>query len=159
MGACARWLHRLGWQTHAEVSYSEWGERGSIDLLAWHSRSEVLLVIEIKTELASVEETLRKHDEKVRLAETVARRFGWQPRSIGRLLVFPEDRTQRRRIAAHASVINGSYPMRTRQVRAWCRAPSGPIAGLMFLSDAAASRGTAAVGRRERVRSTVARSG
>jgi hypothetical protein len=54
------------------------GERGSIDLLAWHESSRTLLVIELKTELTSVEETLRRHDSKVRLAPGIAReRFGW----------------------------------------------------------------------------------
>ena len=152
LGACAAWLSRLGWKTLAEVSYSVWGERGSIDLLAWHPASAILLVIEIKTELASVEETLRKHDEKVRLAPTIVRPFGWTPNSVCRLLVLPEDRTQRRRVAAHGAVLNGSYPTRTRQVRSWCRAPSGSIAGLAFLPPTAPSRRMAGRGRRERVR-------
>ncbi len=152
MGACIRWLESHGWLTRAEVSYSEWGERGSIDLLAWHPRTRILLVIEIKTELASVEETLRKHDEKTRLSRAIVPSFGWKPVSIGRLLVFPEDRTQRRRVSAHAPVLNGAYPMRTRQVRAWSRLPSGPIAGLMFLPLTAPSRRMAGRGRRERVR-------
>jgi hypothetical protein len=54
------------------VSYSVYGERGSIDLLAWHPAIRTLLVIEVKTEVSSVEAMLRKHDEKVRLAPRVA---------------------------------------------------------------------------------------
>ena len=99
LGACAAWLKSLGWLTVAEVSYSEWGERGSIDLLAWHAPTATLLVIEIKTELVSVEATLRKHDEKVRLAPTIARRLGWYPTSVARLLVLPDLRTEHRRVA------------------------------------------------------------
>jgi transcriptional regulator with XRE-family HTH domain len=152
LGSCARWLVGLGWQTAAEVTYSEWGERGSVDLLGWHAATAAMLVVEIKTELASVEETLRKHDEKVPLAPAIARPFGWHPASIGRLLVFPEDRTQRRRLAANAAVIGGAYPMRSSKVRAWCRAPSGPMAGLLFLTDSAPSRRMVGRGRRERVR-------
>ena len=144
----------------SEVSYSEWGEQGSVDLLAWHESTANLLVVEIKTELASVEATLRKHDEKVRLAPSVAAgRFGWRPASVGRLLVFPEDRTERRRVAAHASVMDGAYPMRSREVRAWCRWPSGPMAGLMFLTDSASSRRTVGRGRRERVRDSAGKRG
>src|SRR5436190_1705545 len=29
-------LARFGWETRPEVSFSIWGERGSIDLLGWH---------------------------------------------------------------------------------------------------------------------------
>jgi len=53
-------LESLRWTVVAEVSYSIFGERGSIDLLAWHPASRVLLVIEIKTELTSIKETLRR---------------------------------------------------------------------------------------------------
>ncbi|MGH2513187.1 MAG: helix-turn-helix transcriptional regulator [Candidatus Limnocylindrales bacterium] len=141
LGACARWLIRLGWEAIAEVTYSEFGERGSIDILAWHAVTQTLLVIEIKTELASIEATLRKHDEKVRLAAVIAGRRGWRPAAIGRLLVLPEDRVQRRHVAAHEAVLKLAYPVRTRAVKAWCEAPSGSIAGLMFLADSTVVRG------------------
>ena len=61
-------LEAEGWLTAAEVTYSGYGERGSIDLLAFHPATRTLLVVEVKTEIASVEETLRRHDAKVRLA-------------------------------------------------------------------------------------------
>ena len=71
-------LRGWGWDVRVEVSYSEYGERGSIDLLAWHAATGSLLVIEVKTEIVSAESTLRKLDEKGRLAAKVAReRFGW----------------------------------------------------------------------------------
>jgi transcriptional regulator with XRE-family HTH domain len=152
LGACATWLRTLGWHVIAEVSYSEWGERGSIDLLAWHATTATLLVIEIKTELASVEETLRKHDEKARLAPKIARTHGWEPARIGRLLVFPDDRTQRRRVADHESVITGAYPMRSRRAKAWCRAPEGAMSGLLFLPDSIPGGHKVGRGPRQRVR-------
>lgn len=151
MGACAAWLSAIGWLVRSEVSYSEWGERGSVDLLAWHPRTRILLVIEIKTELASVESTLRKLDEKVRLAAKIARPLGWRPASVSRLLVLPEDRTQRRRVHDHAVVLAQAFPVRSRQVRRWCREPSRSIDGLLFLADPPASKG-AERGRRERIR-------
>ncbi len=150
--ACAAWLARLGWQTIAEASYSEWGERGSVDLLAWHPASGSLLVVEVKSELASLEETLRKHGEKVRLATAIARPLGWHPVSLGRLLVLPEDRTERRRVQAHDAVLRAAYPCRGRTVRAWCRSPNGPLAGLVFLTNSAGSGRIAGSRRRRRVR-------
>jgi transcriptional regulator with XRE-family HTH domain len=152
LGSGASWLKGLGWVTAVEVSYSEYGERGSIDILAWHPSSATVLVIEVKTELASVEATLRKHDEKARLARTISRREGWQPRSVARLLVLPEDRTQRRNVERHSAVLGSAYPLGTRAVRAWCRNPSGPMSGLMFLLPPASTRTGASGTRRARIR-------
>jgi hypothetical protein len=152
LGACATWLARLEWQVQPEVSYSEFGERGSIDLLAWHARSATLLVVEIKTEIGSVEATLRKLDEKVRLGPRIARSLGWRPTSVSRLLVLPDESTQHRRIQAHASVFDPAFPVRTRQVRAWCRTPSGSIAGLLFLPHPERKGGGRSQSHGERVR-------
>jgi transcriptional regulator with XRE-family HTH domain len=41
-------LERLGWIVMPEVSFSEYGERGSIDLLAWHRDTRTILTIELK---------------------------------------------------------------------------------------------------------------
>lgn len=99
VGALSTLLVGLGWEVIPELTYSEFGERGSIDLVAWHAATGTLLVIEVKTELTSVEQTCRKHDEKVRLApKLVSERFGWRPRSVARLLVLPEHRTARRQV-------------------------------------------------------------
>ena len=136
MGATAKWLDGLGWKPVAEVSYSEWGERGSIDLLAWHEATATILVIEIKTELVSVEATLRKLDEKVRLAPRIAlSRFGWRATVASRLLVFPDSRSERRRVAAHDAVLDGAFPIRSYAARRWCRSPVGAVAALLFMPD------------------------
>jgi transcriptional regulator with XRE-family HTH domain len=90
-------LHAAAWVAQPEVSFSRYGERGSIDALAWHARSQTLLVVEVKTELTSIEETLRRHDAKARLAADIAReRFEWRAQRVARLLVLPEHRTARR---------------------------------------------------------------
>ena len=73
VGAVARRLEALGWETRPEVSFAVFAERGSIDLVGWHAATGTLLVIEVKTELVSIEETLRRHDAKVRLAPQVRR--------------------------------------------------------------------------------------
>lgn len=93
-------LRRLGWQVAMEVSFAHFGERGSIDILAWHVASRSLLVIEVKTAIGAMEETLRVLDVKVRLAPLIAGdRFGWiNAAAVSRLLVVPEDRTVRRHL-------------------------------------------------------------
>ena len=127
-----------GWDVRSEVSYSEWGERGSIDVLAWHASTWSLLVVEVKSSLVSVEATLRKLDEKTRLAADVARKtFGWEPRSVSRVLVMPANGADRRLVNAHRVLFRSSVPASGNQVRVWARKPTGDaIAGLWFLAPA-----------------------
>ncbi len=129
-------LGREGWQTAVEVTFSIYGDRGSIDILAWHAATRTLLVVEIKTELGSVEGLLRPLDVKCRVASGIARdRYGWPPARVGRLVVMPEDSTVRRQVARHERLIDVSLPQRSRDVLQWLRSPDGPLAGLWFLSD------------------------
>ena len=131
-----------GWIVQPEVSYSVYGERGSIDMLAWHETTRTLLVIELKTELTSIEETLRRHDIKVRLGPRIAReRFAWNAAVVARLLVLPDDRTARRHVEQHRSTLRRVYPLATAAVKRWLRKPSGDgVGGILFLSDTNTSR-------------------
>ena len=71
-------LDRYGWISEVEVSFAVFGDRGSIDVLAWHSVECALLVIEVKTELGSLDGLLRPLDVKVRRARQIGlERFGW----------------------------------------------------------------------------------
>ncbi|HEX7474017.1 MAG TPA: XRE family transcriptional regulator [Candidatus Limnocylindrales bacterium] len=136
LGATVDLLAPLAWGTEVEVTYSHFGERGSIDILAFHAQSGVALVIEIKTELVSIEATLRKLDEKVRLAGTIAReRFEWRPAAVARMLVLPSTSTERRRVARHAAVLDAALPLRYDDLRAWLRRPAGPVNGLLFVAN------------------------
>jgi hypothetical protein len=130
-----RRVKREGWRANIEVSYGRYRETGSIDVLAWHERSRSLLVIEVKSEITSVEETLRKHDEKVRFGAAIAReRYAWRPLTVSRLLVLPEGATPRRRVGNHVALFEASYPSRTLEVLRWLRRPSGVLAGIAFLA-------------------------
>jgi transcriptional regulator with XRE-family HTH domain len=149
----ARFLEADGWEVAPEVSYAVYGERGSIDLLAWRAETRALLVVEVKSEITSVEGTFRKHDEKVRLAANVAReRLGWSPIVIARLLVLPEHRTVRRQVEDKSALFGRVYPTRNVAVRRWLKAPSGPLSGLLFLPDTSVARGGRARPIRKRVR-------
>lgn len=150
----AELLGRDGWTVLPEVTYSIYGERGSIDLLAWHAQTRTLLVIEVKTEITSAEETLRRHDQKTRLAGDIAReRFGWEPLLIGRLLVLPESSTTRRQVDRHAALFGRAYPQRNVEVRRFLRTPAQPpLAGLWFVPDTTDLRGVAQVRARKRIR-------
>lgn len=128
-------LRGLGWDTRVEVTFSKWGERGSYDILAWHPVAAALLAIEVKSEIATVEGTLRPLDVKVRLARTVAsERFGWHAHLVGQVLVLPEDRTARRAVERHAQVLRSALPATSREIKSWLRHPTSPIAGIWFIS-------------------------
>jgi transcriptional regulator with XRE-family HTH domain len=50
----ARLLRAHGWDVRTEVSFSIRGERGSVDLLAWHAESATLLIVEIKSTVPDI---------------------------------------------------------------------------------------------------------
>ena len=124
----------LGWEVQPEVSYAVRGERGAIDVLAWHAATRTLLVVEVKTELTSIEETLRKHDAKQRLAPfAAADRFGWgSPSAVCRALVLPESSTTRRRMERHDAVLGQAYRLRGLAARSWLAGPTSPASLLLL---------------------------
>lgn len=135
VAAFAARARALGWAVEVEVTYSEYGERGSIDLLCLDPARRAIAVVEVKSELTSVEATLRKLDEKVRLApKIVAGRYGWRPSAIGRILVLPDVSASRRRVDRHRRVFGAALPTRATELRQWLRAPGGSISGIWFLS-------------------------
>jgi hypothetical protein len=121
------------WEIHPEVTYSEWGERGAIDILAWHPRRRILLVIELKTDIVDVQDLVGRMDEKIRLAPAIAKKRGWDPVAVGAWVVIEPGRTNHRRLAAHAAVLRRAFPADGRRIRGWLRKPSGRIAALSFL--------------------------
>lgn len=150
VGQTTAMLRTHGWELRLEVSYSVYGERGSIDLLAWHPKARLLLVVEVKTELVAVEETLRKHDQKARLAvRMAAEQFEWKAVSAARLLVLPSLSTARRRVERHEAVMGVAYPLRGTSLRRWIGSPTGPVAGLQFIDvEGSARRGRSSLNRK-----------
>ena len=141
VGAITRLLTSRGWQVRIEVTYAVYRERGSIDVLAWHAATRTLLVVEVKSDLTSIEETLRKHDEKTRLAPRIAAAdLGWVAASVARLLVLPDLSTPRRRVARHEAALGAAYPARRQWLRDWLGAPTGRMSGLLFVDAAGGSQ-------------------
>lgn len=141
------------WDTRVEVTYSSRGATGSIDILAWHAPTGSLLVIEIKTEITSTEATLRRLDEKTRLAAAVAReRFGWVATTVSKLLVIEDSSTNRRRVAGGSALFDAALPAEGAATRAWFRTPHGAVAGRIFLSPSNGGGGIQGAGGRHRVR-------
>jgi hypothetical protein len=123
------------WITAPEVSFAFFGERGIIDILAWHPGRRALLVIELKTDIADVNELLGTADRKRRRAVEIAVERGWisanDPRpSVSLWVIVAETRTNERRVAEHEAMIRSALPADGRAIRAWLRNPRRPIAGL-----------------------------
>lgn len=135
VAATVIWLQRMGWEAAVEVTYSEFGERGSIDILAVQAGSGLALIVEVKTTIESQEQMIRRLDEKSRLApKIVFERFGWRPTAVSRLLVLGSSMTNRRRVTALAPILDGAFPLRSDAARAWLRTPSGRGSALVFVS-------------------------
>ncbi len=81
------------WILAPEVSFSIYGERGIIDILAWHPDRRALLVVELKTDLVDVNELVGTLDRKRRLANAVGERRGWEPATVSAWLIVAASRT------------------------------------------------------------------
>ncbi len=156
----ARYLDRLpGWVHAPEVSFAVYRERGVIDILAFHPATGSLLIIELKTELVSLEDLLTTMDVRIRHALRIARERGWGARSVSAWVVFADSSTNRRRVHAHAAALRSAFPADGRAMRGWLSRPVGTVRGLSFwanFSDSTASR-TAPARRRVRVRAVAAK--
>lgn len=126
-------LTAAGWQAVPEPTFNVWGEKGSIDVLAWHPDHGALLTIEVKTRLADMQDLLSTIDRKPRLAPTLARDFNWKPRLFGTVLVFPDETWARNAVARFEPLFAATLPKRTIEVRRWPKRPAGDIRGIWFL--------------------------
>ena len=130
-------LRAAGWECAVEVSFNVRGERGSVDVLAFHRATRILLVVEVKSVVPDVQAMLMSLDRKARLGREIAQQLGWSAVAVGRLLVIGESRTSRRRVDMHASLFAAALPLRAIAIRAWLAAPHmrPPLAGFLFLSS------------------------
>jgi transcriptional regulator with XRE-family HTH domain len=128
-------LTRLGWETTPEFTFNVFGERGSVDVLAWHPVGRALLVIEVKTRLTDLQRLLMSMSRKLRLVPPlVAEQRGWKRAALGHVVVILDSRSNRSTVAGHEATFAATFPFRTARVRAWFRAPVGDLAGLWFVA-------------------------
>lgn len=118
------------WVLAPEVSFAIVAERGVIDILAWHPGRQALLVIELKTDIADVNELIGTLDRKRRLARQVAHERGWQPETVSAWVIVAAGRTNRARIAQHQAVLRAAFPVDGRSIRRWLHDPIGAVACL-----------------------------
>lgn len=144
-------LRMSGWDVAVEVTFSRYGERGSIDVLAFHPRFRVLLVVEVKSVIADMQGLLAGLDRKIRLGPELALARGWNAQRTVGLLALWGTRTNRRRIEAHEASVRELLPADTRTMRNWLREPSArALSGVLFVPHVDGVDGMAV--RRQRVR-------
>ena len=141
-GTASSLLRRHGWLTAPETTFSVYGERGAIDILAFHPPTGSLLVIELKTDLVDISGLLAAVDRYRRLAPQLAARLGWEVSSVSCWVIFRDTATNRRRVSAHAGVLRSAFPADGNALRSWLAKPGGSVAGLSFIAigDASALR-------------------
>lgn len=147
----ARYLDRLpGWVHAPEVSFAIYRERGDIDILAFHPSTRSLLVIELKTEVVSLEDLLTTMDVRIRLARRIASERGWDPATVSAWVVIAESDANRRR--AHAATLRSAFPADGHAVRRWLGKPAGSIRALSFGTNSNHAATKQRLGSRKRVR-------
>lgn len=128
-------LERWDWTVIAEASFNHYGDRGRVDLLAWHAQRRIMVIVEIKTLIADVQGLLGPLDVKTRVAPWIAAERGWtRPLLVVPLLLLHESAASRRRLASLEPLFS-RFSVRGRAAVSWLRRPVGAPAGLLVLSD------------------------
>jgi len=126
-----------GWTWLPEVTFAHYGERGVIDILAWHAETRSLLIIELKTELVDPQELVATMHRRVRLGRTIALEQGWDPLTISAWVVVRASRSERRRLKRHEAILRRAFPADGRTMRGWMRQPYGTVSSLSMWTDVA----------------------
>ena len=129
-------LRGWGWEVVVEYGFNQFGERGSVDVLAWHAAERTLLIVEVKSRLTDLQATFSSFARKVRLVPgLVERERGWDADHLGRLLVMPATHANRAVVVRHAATFATLFPERMPAIRGWLRRPTRSLAGIWFLSS------------------------
>ena len=138
--ATVRWLRDVGgWIALPEVSFARDGERGVIDIVAWHAATRSVLVIELKTRLVDIGDLMATMDIRRRIVCEIARDHGWNPDTVSIWVIVAPGRTNERILSEHRAVLRAKFPSDGRSMRRWIANPNGAIAGLSFPPQVAVS--------------------
>ena len=124
------------WEIVVEYTFNHFGDRGSVDVLAWHARTRTLLIVEVKSVFTDLQAMLASMSRKLRLVPDIVRRErGWDAVAVGRVVVVAATGSNRAIVDEHAAIFEASFPARARAIKHWLRSPDGPIAGVWFVSQ------------------------
>jgi transcriptional regulator with XRE-family HTH domain len=106
----ARAFRGAGWHVEVEASYSEFGERGRVDLVAYDPLTRTLVIVEVKTELADLQQLFGGLDVKRRLAPAICRRLGWDVARTTTVLAVASVEVNRRVVREHPTLFAPFIP-------------------------------------------------
>jgi transcriptional regulator with XRE-family HTH domain len=141
VGYVVRRLERAGWDVEVEVEIGSGRFRGWIDVLAYHSTTRAMLVIEVKTVLDDVGRLLRTLGWYTRSSRDAAVSHGWRPlRLVPLVLVLATEQTDAS-IAVNRDLLARELPGDADRLLAWIADPVGRVpGGTMALIDPASRR-------------------
>lgn len=125
-----------GWEIVPEFTFNHYGEMGAVDVLAWHPATEILVIVEVKTQFDDLQNMLSAIDRKVRLVPALlTARRGRRSLATGAILVLRDGSTERDFVASHSATFAAAFPARTVEVRHWLARPevAQPLRGIWFL--------------------------
>jgi transcriptional regulator with XRE-family HTH domain len=140
----AAWLRGLGLEIAAEASFSVYGERGRVDLLAFDAATGKLYLVEAKTELSDLGDVLGVVDVRERLAARLGTERGWAVAAAISILALADTPHNRGVVGAHAATFGGWSRARLRIDRF----PSSARRQLLWIPAGAAGRSRWLAGRR-----------
>jgi transcriptional regulator with XRE-family HTH domain len=141
-------LRAAGWQVMPEFTFNVFGDRGSVDILAWHPIERILLIVEVKSILTDIQNLLSALSRKLRVVPRAAgEQLGWRARHVAVLVVAAGSHGNRAIVARHASTFDSALPSRSMAIRTWIRRPVGSLSGLWFVSPGSAPTSVAAATR------------
>ena len=145
--------HRRGLRQIDVAQTAGVGDCGSVDILGWQPTERALLIVEVKTRLANVQQLFSAFARKVRIVpELIATERGWDARSVGRVLVISGTTANRTVVERLRSSFDVTFPSRAREVRRWLDRPVGPVAGIWFIAPITSAHRTHDRPARSRVR-------
>lgn len=132
----AELLTALGWIVRTEVSFNHYGDRGRADIVAFQPTLRILLMVEIKSALGDLQDTVGRLDVKTRIGRKLAGDAGWSDVAVViPVLVIGDSRAARKLVAAHGALF-GRFGTRGRVALAWLRRPSQPWpTGLLWFAE------------------------
>jgi hypothetical protein len=129
-------LAARGWSVEVEYTFNHYGDRGSVDLIAWRLDCAVLLLVEVKTRVVDVQDLLASMHRKRRVVPLVWRaERGTRPARVGSILVLPDATVHRSVVARHSTIFDLSLPGRTRDVSRWLDRPDSALSAIWFVRD------------------------
>jgi phage tail protein X len=144
-------LRNAGWEVTPEFSFNVFGDRGSVDILAWHVRSRTLLIVEVKSRLTDLQSILHALSRKVRVVPgDAADRLGWRRAALGTVIVAAATHGNRSVVERHHATFAAVLPARTTSIKRWLRKPDRDMGGIWFVPLTRGSRAADAVSTRVR---------